>query len=107
MLTRRRFLSGLVLLSLAQNGFASPSSQSVLKQLQKIDANILLMRHALAPALETLMGLISRNVAPSATLTVGAANKPPHGGKNLETQGLNSMRSIPANGVDAWKRPNC
>ena len=49
MLTRRRFLSGLVLSSLAQNGFASPSSQSVLKQLQKIDANILLMRHALAP----------------------------------------------------------
>ena len=49
MLTRRRFLSGLVLSSLAQNGFAGPSSQSVLKQLQKIDANILLMRHALAP----------------------------------------------------------
>ena len=49
MLTRRRFLSGLGFSSLAQNGFASPSSQSVLKQLQKIDANILLMRHALAP----------------------------------------------------------
>ena len=58
-------------------------------------------------ALETLTDLISRNVTPSATLTVGAAHKPPHEGETLENQVLNSMRSILANGVDAWKRPNC
>ena len=49
MLDRRQFLSGLGVSSLGHGAFASAKSIPILNQLEKIDANILFMRHALAP----------------------------------------------------------
>ena len=49
MLNRRQFLSGLGVSSLGHGAFASAKSTPILNQLEKLDANILFMRHALAP----------------------------------------------------------
>ena len=49
MLNRRQFLSGLGVSSLGHGAFASAKSIPILDQLEKLDANILFMRHALAP----------------------------------------------------------
>ena len=49
MLHRRQFLSGLAVSSLGHKAFAGANSRSILNQLKTLDANILLMRHALAP----------------------------------------------------------
>ena len=49
MLRRRQFLSGLAVSSLGHKAFAGANSRSILNQLETLDANILLMRHALAP----------------------------------------------------------
>ena len=49
MLNQRQFLSELGVSSLGHGAFASAKSTPILNQLEKIDANILFMRHALAP----------------------------------------------------------
>lgn len=49
MVNRRRFVSGLVAACLGQSVCATPVSETLCEQLQAIDANVVLMRHALAP----------------------------------------------------------